>query len=307
MFSVAGMTVTMIDSAARMRAMVSSPPEDWQNAARRLWQPMAGMYFFIPGGPDLAAVHTQNFGFGPDAANDEILGAIDDLERADAWGRIERALDMGLRELASANPTLTVPDLKVLLVLGDPTNRHFMDEIRGLSAFGGISGYIAITVWPTKEVLDRLEGIALHELHHNVRYSPGGVVWEPQTVTVGEHVVAEGLADLFAVGLVGEQGFTHFVSQETRTSNAVLHRVGEGLAVTGMQDFAAWVLGDASARLFGATPVGLPTGAGYAAGARIVTAYLDATGQPAAAAVTTPAEEILAVSLSQLGLGMPTR
>lgn len=287
--------------------MVSSSPEDWQDAARRLWQPMAGMYFFIPGGPDLAAVHTQNFGFGPDAANDEILAAIDDLERADAWGRIERALDMGLRELASANPTLTVPDLKVLLVLGDPTNRHFMDEIRGLSAFGGISGYIAITVWPTKEVLDRLEGIALHELHHNVRYSPGGVVWEPQTVTVGEHVVAEGLADLFAVGLVGEQGFTHFVSQETRTSNAVLHRVGEGLAVTGMQDFAAWVLGDASARLFGATPVGLPTGAGYAAGARIVTAYLDATGQPAAAAVTTPAEEILAVSLSQLGLGMPTR
>lgn len=287
--------------------MVSSSPEDWQDAARRLWQPMAGMYFFIPGGPDLAAVHTQNFGFGPDAANDEILGAIDDLERADAWGRIERALDMGLRELASANPTLTVPDLKVLLVLGDPTNRHFMDEIRGLSAFGGISGYIAITVWPTKEVLDRLEGIALHELHHNVRYSPGGVVWEPQTVTVGEHVVAEGLADLFAVGLVGEQGFTHFVSQETRTSNAVLHRVGEGLAVTGMQDFAAWVLGDASARLFGATPVGLPTGAGYAAGARIVTAYLDATGQPAAAAVTTPAEEILAVSLPQLGLGMPTR
>lgn len=287
--------------------MVSSSPEDWQDAARRLWQSMAGMYFFIPGGPDLAAVHTQNFGFGPDAANDEILGAIDDLERADAWGRIERALDMGLRELASANPTLTVPDLKVLLVLGDPTNRHFMDEIRGLSAFGGISGYIAITVWPTKEVLDRLEGIALHELHHNVRYSPGGVVWEPQTVTVGEHVVAEGLADLFAVGLVGEQGFTHFVSQETRTSNAVLHRVGEGLAVIGMQDFAAWVLGDASARLFGATPVGLPTGAGYAAGARIVTAYLDATGQPAAAAVTTPAEEILAVSLSQLGLGMPTR
>ncbi|MDN3226645.1 hypothetical protein QWJ06_07940, partial [Kocuria rhizophila] len=75
------MTVTMIDSPARMRAMVSSSPEDWQDAARRLWQPMAGMYFFIPGGPDLAAVHTQNFGFGPDAANDEILGAIDDLER----------------------------------------------------------------------------------------------------------------------------------------------------------------------------------------------------------------------------------
>ena len=126
------------------------------------------------------------------------------------------------------------------------------------------------------------------------------------TVEVYDHF-AEGLADLFAVGLVGEQGFTHFVSQETRTSDAVLRRVSEGLDVTGMQDFAAWVLGDASARLFGATPVGLPTGAGYAAGARIVTAYLDATGQSAAAAVATPAAEILAVALPQLGLEMPTR
>lgn len=65
MFSVADMTVTMIDSAAGMRAMVSSSPEQWKDAARSLWEPMTGMYFFIPGGPDLAAVHTQNFGFSP--------------------------------------------------------------------------------------------------------------------------------------------------------------------------------------------------------------------------------------------------
>lgn len=51
------------------------------------------------------------------------------------------------------------------------------------SAFGGISGYIAITIWPTEEVLHRLEAIALHELHHNVRYSADGIVWDPQTVT----------------------------------------------------------------------------------------------------------------------------
>lgn len=227
------------------------------------------------------------------------------MERADAWGRIERALEEGLRELSAANPTVAIPDLTVLLVLGDPTNRHFMDDIRGLSAFGGISGYIAITIWPTDEVLARLEGIVLHELHHNVRYSPGCVEWNPQTVTVGEHVVAEGLADLFAADLVGEQGFTHFVSDQTRTSDTVLRRVAEGLDVTGMKDFVAWVLGDPSARLFGATPVGLPTGAGYAAGARIVSAYLEVTGQSPATAVATPASEILSVALPQLGLTTP--
>jgi uncharacterized protein YjaZ len=301
MFSVGGMTVTMIDSAAGMRALVDSAPEQWAEHARRLWEPMAGMYFFVPD-IDLAAVHAQSFGFGADAPRDRIVAAVEALETADAWGRVERALTDGLRDLAAANPGLPMPELAVLVVLGDPTNAHFMGEVRGLSAFGGISGYIALTIWPTDEVLGRLEAIALHELHHNVRYSPGGVVWDPQTVTVGEQVVAEGLADLFAAQSYGERGRTHFVSDETAADDDVLRRVVDGLGVSGMQDFAAWVLGDATARLFGATPVGLPTGAGYAAGARIAAAYLDATGRDAASSVATPAAEILAVALQELGV-----
>ncbi|MDV2427080.1 hypothetical protein RAE04_10635 [Corynebacterium sp. CTNIH16] len=62
------MTISMIDSATGMRTMLDSPPGQWQEAARKLWEPMAGMYFFIPGGLDMAAVHSQNFGFGPDAS-----------------------------------------------------------------------------------------------------------------------------------------------------------------------------------------------------------------------------------------------
>lgn len=302
MLSVQGMTIAILDSAAGMHAMFDSSPDQWPAAARRLWEPMAGIYFFIPDGPDMAAVHGQNFGFGPSAPRQDMLDALHRLEQADAWNRMERALTQGTEDLAAACPGATIPDLTVLLILGDPTNRHFMDEIGGLSAFGGISGYIAITVWPTDEVLDRLEAIALHELHHNVRYSPGGIVWNPQTVTVGEHVVAEGLADLFAAQSHSRRGYTHFVTDQTRSSDDVLRRVVEGLDVTGMQDFAAWVLGDASARLFGSTPVGLPTGAGYAAGARIAQAYLEATGRTAAECVTTPAAEILDVALPQLGL-----
>ena len=223
------MTVSMIDSLAGMRRLAQAQPGEWDEAARALWAPMAGMYFFIPGGPDLAQVHAQNFGFGPEAPRDLVLEGLEALEAADAWGRVERAVQDGLERLAAANPSMSMPDLRVLLVLGDPDNKHFMDEIRGLSAFGGISGFIAITVWPTSQVLDRLEAIALHELHHNVRYSPGGVVWDPRTVTVGEHVVAEGLADLFAAETYGARGFTHFVSDQTRTSDPVLARVVEGL------------------------------------------------------------------------------
>ncbi|MCT2140792.1 DUF2268 domain-containing protein [Dietzia cinnamea] len=296
------MTISMIDSASGMNRVLTADAKDRADLIRDMWAPMAGMYHFIPGGVDMATVHQQNFGFRPDSAIEQVREGLEALVAADAWTRIEKALEDGVATLTSADPGVSIPDLNVLLVLGDPTNRHFVDEVQGMSGFGGISGYIAITVWPTSRVLDRLEAIAVHELHHNMRYSPGGIVWDPQTVTVGEHVVSEGLADVFASELYGDAGYTHFVRDETRSDDQALAKVASGLGVTGMADFAAWVLGDSSAQLFGAEPVGLPTGAGYAAGARLVRAYLDATGATAAQCVRTPASEILRIALPRLGL-----
>ena len=183
-----------------------------------------------------------------------IREGLDALIEADAWQRIETALARGIKALEAGDPGAKIPDLKVLLVLGDPGNEHFMNEVQGLSGFGGISGYIVLTLWPTPRVLQRLEAIAVHELHHNVRYSPGRVVWDSATVTVGEHVVSD------------------------------------------------WVLGDATARHFGSEPVGLPTGAGYAAGVRLVGACLDAGGGTAAENVRRPAVDIIETALPCLGL-----
>lgn len=304
MFSVHAMNISVIDSAAGMRHVLDQTRHERAEAVRDLWAPMAGMYHFIPG-IDMLGVHAQNFGFPLDMtpqSEKRVRDAIVALEAANAWTRVRTALQEGAAALAAGDPGIPVPDLQVLLLAGNPTNDHFMEEIQGLSAFGGISGCISMTVWPTEQVLDRLEAIAVHELHHNVRYSPGGVVWDPVTVTVGEHVVAEGLADLFAAELYGDRGYTHFASERTRSDDAVLAKVASGLKVTGMADFAAWVLGDASASMFGGEPVGLPTGAGYAAGARIVQAYLDATGTTAAQNVRTPASDILAVALPALDL-----
>ncbi|WP_437582173.1 DUF2268 domain-containing protein [Paramicrobacterium sp. CJ85] len=296
------MTISMIDSASGMNRVLTADAKDRADLIRDMWAPMAGMYHFIPGGVDMATVHQQNFGFRPDSAIEQVREGLESLVAADAWTRIEKALEDGVAALTSADPGVTIPDLNVLLVLGDPTSQHFVDEVQGMSGFGGISGYIAITVWPTSRVLDRLEAIAVHELHHNVRYSPGGIVWDPQTVMVGEHVVSEGLADVFASELYDAAGYTHFVRDETRSDDQVLAKVASGLGVAGMADFAAWVLGDSSAQLFGAEPVGLPTGAGYAAGARLVREYLDATGATAAQNVRTPASDILRIALPRLGL-----
>lgn len=295
------MTISVMDSASGMRRVLAASPDQRADLVREMWTPMAGMYHFVPGGLDLAEVHRQNFGFDWNGPTGQLQEGLDALVAADAWTRLTKALDAGAAALRSADPDLEIPDLTVLLVLGDPTNGHFLDEAQGLSGFGGISGYIAITVWPTPRVLDRLEAIAVHELHHNVRYSPGGVDWDPGTVTVGEQVISEGLADVFAAELYGDAGYTHFVSEQTRTDDEVLAKVVTGLGVTGMQNFAAWVHGDATARLFGGEPVGLPTGAGYAAGARIVQAYLDVTGTTATQAVRTPTADILRIALPRLG------
>lgn len=285
-----------------MARVLDAAPDMRADLVREMWAPMVGMYHFIPDGPDMASVHRQNFGFDWENSSDQLREGLKAMVDAAAWRRVAEALDVGVAALKSADPSVVVPDLTVLLVLGDPTNDHFLNEIQGLSGFGGISGYIAITVWPTRRVLDRLEAIAVQKLHHNVRYSPGGIVWNPATVTVGEHVISEGLADTFATELYGDTGFTHFVTDTTRSDDRVLAKVATGLDVTGMQQFAGWILGDATARLVGSSPVGLPTGAGYAAGARLVAAYVEANGTTAAQNVRTPAAEILMKALPRLGL-----
>ncbi len=209
------MTISLIDSASATARVLDAAPDMRADIVREMWAPMAGMYHFVPDGLDMASVHRQNFGFDWDGPSDELRQGLKMLVDADAWSRVAEALEAGVAALKAADPSVIVPDLTVLLVLGDPTNDHFVDEVQGLSGFGGISGYIAITVWPNPRVLDRLEAIAVHELHHNVRYSPGGIVWNPAAVTVGEHVISEGLADTFATELYGDAGYTHFVTGAT--------------------------------------------------------------------------------------------
>jgi uncharacterized protein YjaZ len=255
------------------------------------------MYRYFPGDVDLVTMHQWASGFPVDRDEERCLDALERLAAAGAWDRMQRALDAARAVQLAATPGLEVPDITVLVVLGDPGDAHFMGPSLGITGNGGISGYILITLWPFPENMERLEATAVHELNHNLRYSPGGVVWNPMTVTVGEHVVSEGLADAFARQLYGDElGYTR-IGVPHLHDEAVFAKVVSGLDVTGMQNFTAWVHGDASAERFGAAPVGLPTGAGYAVGNRLVDAYLAATGQTAVQALHADASQIIATAL----------
>ncbi|MGW0249864.1 DUF2268 domain-containing protein [Nocardia goodfellowii] len=291
------MTITVLDSYSAMKQILKAPVEDREDLLRSMLDPIAGMYRYFPGEVDLVAFHRQSAGFPLDRDEERCLDAIETLAVAGAWERMQRAVDHASAELLAATPGSQAPDITVLLVLGDPSDANFMGPSLGVTGSGGISGFITITLWPYPENLERLECTAVHELHHNLRYSPGGVVWDPMTVTVGEHVVGEGLADAFARQLYGDDLGYARLGVATLHDDAVFRKVVSGLNVTGMQNFTAWVHGDTIAEHLGVAPVGLPTGAGYSAGNRLVDTYLAATGKTAVQALHTDSAEIIATAL----------
>lgn len=290
------MTFTVLDSHTAMREVLAAPVDRRAELFRPLLDRAAGMYRYFPGEPDVVALHHMGAGFRLDSDDDRYLPALDRMAGARVWERVESALERALRLQLAATPGITVPEeVVVLVVLGNPDDELFMGAGRGMSANGSVTGYLWVNIWPRPEILEQVEAIAVHELHHNLRYA--NRVWDPATVTVGEHVVAEGLADAFARQLYGDLGYA-VIGRDVLADDAVFAKVLTGLDVTGMENFTAWVLGDAHAVRFGGRPVGLPTGAGYAAGNRLVDAYLAATGQTAAQALLADRDDVIRAAVS---------
>lgn len=293
------MKLVIFDSQAQMGAIFDADPRDRLALLDQLRAPMDGMFPWLPE-VDHLQTHRGLFGFPLEGCDDELLRGLTALVDADAWGRVESAVLEAADALAAAHGDSVLPDeLRVLLTLGDPADDYYRNTVQGLSALGGMAGYIELTLWPNPTVLDRLEAIVAHELHHNVRYGKGGVVWNPVDVQLGEQVVAEGLADAFADDLFPGKGLTHF-AKDAFGDEAVLAKVVSGLDVPGMWNHAPWIFGDACARRLGLPPVDLPTGAGYAAGKAIVGAYLAETGSRAVDVARTDWREIADVGIRAL-------
>lgn len=292
--TVGAMAITVLDTDRTLAEALHAAPGRRADALAGVLEPMAGMLAFAPPGTPLEALHAMALGVRLDRDRDRAEDGLRRMVEADTWGRVEGALVEGAEALAAAVPGLTIPDVRVLLMLGDASDDYLASEMRGLVGNGGLPGFLTITIVPNDETLARIEAAAVHELHHQLRYAPGGVVWDPATVSVGEHVVSEGLADAFAIERYGPRLGPTPIGLPWRGHDGVLARVAEGLALRGMQHLAPWVLGDAAARRFGTEPVGVPTGAAYALGLEMVEQHLARSGRTAAQALRDSAEEVLA-------------
>src|SRR5262245_24130537 len=112
------------------------------------------------------------------------------------------------------------------------------------------------------------------------------------TVTVGDQVISEGLAEAFVRELYGEAAMGPW-GDPARGDEAAYRTVVDHLDVSGMANLSAYVHGDETTRRMGGTPVGLPTGIGYVAGLRLVDAYLAATDRTASQCTLLPVATLL--------------
>ncbi|WP_190143169.1 DUF2268 domain-containing protein [Streptomyces glebosus] len=287
------MKIVVHDTASAMLDLLRRPPAERPDALREILSPLQSA-MSVMGDVDLVQMHEQGgSGLRLDRDDPRYVPALRQMQDAGVWHRIEESLTSGWERISGAVPGIKHAEtLHVVLVLGNPDDDHLTVRSAGYFGAGGFPGAIHLVMWPTETSLAKIGHAAAHELHHNVRYA--NVVWNPATVTVGEHVVAEGLAEAFVRELAGEQAMGPWSRALTGAGlDSAYEKITSDIDVAGMQNLTAYVLGDATAQRFGQQPVGLPDFAGYSVGLRIVDAHLAASGLTAAESTALPVREIL--------------
>ncbi|MBG0831408.1 peptidase [Planomonospora sp. ID67723] len=285
------MEIIVHDTPRAMLELVGLPLDRRADALRAMLAPMREA---VPMPGDIVDIlHNQGSGFRVDREDARYAPALRRLVEEDVRGQIERMLAAAWERLSGAVPDIKGPDtLQVMLVLGDPDDAYLMDTVGGYFGMGGSPGWLYLLAWPSDDVIGRIAHCAVHEFHHQVRYHNVG--WNPATVTVGEHVVGEGLAEAFVRELSGREAMGPWSAMVTGAEfDRAYDKIVAAAGLAGMANTPAYVLGDSAARRFGQEPVGVPDMAGYGVGLRIVDAHLAASGLTAAQSTVLSGAEIL--------------
>jgi uncharacterized protein YjaZ len=278
------MKITVHDTPRAMLEILARPLPERAEALREM---IAPLYAHVPMPGDPVDLHHQGGGFRVARDDSRYLPALRRMVEQDVAGQIERELQCASTALAAWKQ----PDeLQVMFVLGNPDDEHLMKVTGGYYGMGSTPGWIYLIGWPDDEVIGRIAHCAVHEFHHQVRYHT--LPWNPM---VGEHVVAEGLAEAFVRELSGPDAMGPWSAMVTGDAlERAYQKILTDFEVTGMDKTAAYVLGDSTARRFGQQPQGLPDMAGYAVGLRIVDAHLKASGLTVAQSTGLTGTEIRA-------------
>jgi uncharacterized protein YjaZ len=209
-----------------------------------------------------------------DLSNDsQIDAALIGLKKHDVSSVVHDTMKNCIDKIEENNLKIKAEKIKVGLYVADPIKLHLH---KGYSGFGGIPGYITITVYPNSYNIPKLPAVIAHEFHHNIRFSYFD--WDHGNVTVGDYLVIEGLADSFAKELYGVEQLGPWVtSMEKEDLEYSIYVIGEALNTKGFAEVSSYMFGDEIAKQEGYQPVGLSFCAGYAVGYEVVQAFLKKT------------------------------
>jgi uncharacterized protein YjaZ len=163
---------------------------------------------------------------------------------------------------------------------------------KGYCGFGGIPGFIQVSIYPNSYNIPRIPAVIAHEFHHNIRFSYFD--WDHGDVTVGDYLIIEGLAESFAKELYGEDllgpWVTSFDKEDLEYSKEVIK---DALDIKGFAEVSSYMFGDTIAKEQGYQPVGLSPFAGYAVGYQAVQSFMETNNVGIVEATLLGTDEIL--------------
>ncbi len=220
----------------------------------------------------------------PEMLGEGALESIRRLEEADALGQCDRAM-CDVLELFGGHAARP-GHIQAGIFLQDGSRMSPKD--RGYTGFGGIPGYIMLNYGEvTGYNLARLPAALAHEAHHNIAGTAG---WDPFTVSVGQYIIIEGLAEAFAAALYGEGRLGPWVSEFPMEEMPRVKKIyKEALNIRGFDEARPYIFGDEKS----GTGLGIPNAAGYAVGYHVVRAFMKKTGMGIVDATFTPHEKII--------------
>ncbi|TPG88604.1 hypothetical protein EEL32_08235 [Brevibacillus laterosporus] len=215
--------------------------------------------------------------------------ALENLKEIQALQTAYDTLNHCVDFIQKNNLNINADELKFGMYIADPKKLELQ---KGYCGFGGIPGFIQVSIYPNSYNVPKIPAVIAHEFHHNIRFSY--FAWDHGNVTVGDYLVIEGLAESFAKELYGEDllgpWVTSFDKEDLKYSMEVIK---DALNVKGFAEVSSYMFGDTIAREQGYQPVGLSPFAGYAVGYQAVQSFMKANNVGIGEATLLGAEEIL--------------
>lgn len=197
--------------------------------------------------------------------------ALENLKEIRALQTAQSTLNHCIDFIEKNNLNINADELRFGMYIADPKKLELQ---KGYCGFGGIPGFIQVSIYPNSYNIPRIPAVIAHEFHHNVRFSYFD--WDHGDVTVGDYLIIEGLAESFAKELCGENllgpWVTSFDKEDLEYSKEVIK---DSLDIKGFAEVSSYMFGDTIAKEQGYQPVGLSPFAGYAVGYQAVQSFME--------------------------------